>query len=544
MFSEIRYAVRSLAKSPRFALIAVLALAIGAGANTAMFSVVYNVLLKPLGYADPSRLLFLQQSDLRTGDAFPVAHANYADWAEQQHVFQSIASAEAWGVSLTGGGRPEQVDGLHVAPSLLDVLQAKPALGRPFLPDDDHVVLLSYGLWQRRFGADPAIAGRAITLNGESYRVVGVMPRGFQFPPFWQENAQLWAPLVETPARLHDRGGNSLRVFARLKPGVSIDQARAEMSAIARRLEAAYPKTDAGTGVSIRPLEEAVVGKARPALLSLLCAVGFLLLIACANVANLLLARATGRQKEIAVRVAIGASRGHIIRQLLAESFTLSVLGTIVGLALAYFAIRALTASIPEASRFTLPRYREIALGTPVLLFSFALSTLTAILFGLVPALQFSRPDLQSALKDGSRGAGGSSRASLRGALVVAEIALSLMLLSGAGLSLHSLWKLSAVDAGFDPHNLLSMTVNASAPAYKPLDKRFGLFHSALERVAAVPGVRSASAINHLPLAGDEWDFGFLVEGTPIPRPQDAPSAVFRVTFPGYFETMRIALVT
>jgi predicted permease len=544
LLSDFKHAVRSLAKSPRFAIVAVLALAIGAGANTAMFSVVYNVLLKPLAYPHPERLVFLQESDLRTGDAFPVAPATYADWVVQQHAFQSIASAEAWGASLTGMGRPEQLDALHVSPSLLDVLETPPTLGRAFRPEDDHVVLLSYGLWQRRFGADPQVLGRALTLNGESYQVAGVMPRGFQFPPFWQEKAELWAPLVTNPGRIHDRSGRSLRIFARLNTGVSIDRARAEMAAIARRLEWAYPKTNAGAGARVTPLEEAVGGKVRPVLTALFAAVAFLLLIACANVANLLLARATGRQKEIALRIAIGASRARIVRQLLAESLVLSLAGTICGLLLAYAAIHALAASIPEGSRFTLPRYQEIGLGAPVLLFAFSVSTLTAILFGLAPALQFSRPDLNSALKEGGRGSAGVTRASLRGALVIGEVAISLMLLSGAGLTIRSLWKLSAIDSGFDPKNLLSMTVNAAASEYKPVEKRNALFRAALDRVAAIPGVRSSSAINHLPLAGDEWTFPFLVEGQPIPKPEDTPGAIFRVVFPRYFETMRIKLVS
>ncbi len=523
---------------------AIVTLAIGAGANTAMFGVVYNVLLKPLAYPNPERLVFLQESDLRTGNAFPVAPATYADWAAQQHSFQSIASAEAWGASLTGMGRPEQLDALHVSPSLLEVLKTQPALGRGLRPEDDHVVLLSDGLWRRRFGGDPQVLGRSLTLNGESYQVAGVMPPGFQFPPFWQEKAQLWAPLVTPPGRLHDRAGRSLRIFARLKSGVSLEQARSEMTAIARRLEIAYPNTNADAGARVMPLDDAVVGKIRPALVALLGAVGFLLLIACANVANLLLARATARRKEIALRIAIGASRGRIVRQLLTESLALSLAGALCGLLVAYTAIHFLAASLPESSHFTLPRYQEIGIGAPVLLFTLAVATLTAILFGLAPALQFSRPDLSGALKDGGRGAPGGARVSLRGVLVVAEVAISIVLLSGAGLMLTSLWKLSAIDSGFDPHNLLSMTVNATGSAYKPVEKRNTLFRAALDRVAAIPGVRVVSAINHLPLAGDQWTFPFLVEGQPLPKPEDIPGAIFRVVFPRYFETMRIRLVS
>jgi predicted permease len=540
LLSDLRYAFRSLAKSPRFAVVALLALAIGIGANTAMFSVAYNVLLKPLAYPHAEQLVFVQESNNRFG-TFPTAPATYADWRDQQSVFQSMAAAEAWGASLTGSGRPEQLDGLRASASLLDVLGVQPMLGRGFLQEDTHAVLLSYRLWQRRFGGDPQILGKSIALNGESYSVTGVMPQGFQFPPFWQENAELWVPFIVPPARLHDRGGRSVRVFARLRDGVTLERAQTEMSAIARRIELAYPKTNTDTGARVMPLDEVTVGKIRPALLVLLAAVGFLLLIACGNVANLLLARATGRQKEIALRVAIGASRWRIVRQLLAESAALSMAGSALGLLLAYWAIHALTGAIPEASRFTLPRYHEIGIGVPVLLFTVAVSAVTAMLFGLAPALQSSRPDLNKALKEAARG---SSRQGgwLRNLLVVSEVAVSLVLLSGAGLMIRSFWNLSAVDSGFDPHNVLSMTVNVGASPYAALNKRAQFFRETLEKVATVPGVRAVSGINHLPLAGDQWVFGFLVEGQPIPAPENGPSAVFRMVFPHYFETMRIPL--
>jgi putative ABC transport system permease protein len=536
----LRYAFRSLAKSPRFAVVALLALAIGIGANTAMFSVAYNVLLKPLAYPHPEKLVFIQESNNRFG-TFPTAPATYADWRDQQSVFQSMAAAEAWGASLTGSGRPEQLDGLRASASLLDVLGVQPMLGRGFRPEDTHAVLLSYRLWQRRFGGDPQILGKSIALNGENYSVTGVMPQGFQFPPFWQENAELWVPFIVPPARLHDRGSRSVRVFARLRDGVTLEQAQTQMSAIARRIELEYPKTNTDTGARVTPLDEATVGKIRPALLVLLAAVGFLLLIACGNVANLLLARATGRQKEIALRVAIGASRWRIVRQLLAESVALSMVGSALGLLLAYWAVHALTGAIPEASRFTLPRYHEIGIGVPVLLFTMAVSAVTAMLFGVAPALQFSRPDLNAALKEAARV---SSRQGgrLRNLLVVSEVAVSLVLLSGAGLMIRSFWNLSAVDSGFDPHNVLSMTVNVGASPYAAPEKRAQFFRETLDRVAAVPGVRTVSGINHLPLAGDQWGFGFLVEGQPIPPPGNQPSAVFRMTFPRYFETMRIPL--
>jgi predicted permease len=541
LLSDLHYAFRSLAKSPRFAVVALLALAIGIGANTAMFSVAYNVLLKPLAYPHPEKLVFIQERQNRRGDAFPTSPATYADWLDQQSVFQSMASAEAWGVSLTGNGRPEQIDALHASASLLEVLGVQPMLGRGFRPEDTHTVLLSYSLWQRRFGGDARILGKSVTLNGESYTVTGVMPQGFQFPPFWQEKAELWAPFIVPPARLHARASRSVRVFARLRDGVTLHQAQTQMSAIARRIELQYPATNTDVGASVISLEDATVGKIRPALLVLLAAVGFLLLIACGNVANLLLARATDRQKEIALRAAIGASRWRIMRQLLAESAALSMAGSALGLLLAYWAVHALTGAIPEASRFTLPRYHEIGIGVPVLLFTLAVTAVTAMLFGLAPALQSSRPDLNSALKEAARGSSGYG-GRMRNLLVVSEVAVSLVLLSGAGLMIRSFRNLSAVDSGFDPHNVLSMTVNVAGSPYGAQEKHAAFYRETLARVAAVPGVRSASGANHLPLAGDLWTFGFRVEGQPIPAPGNEPSAVFRLSFPRYFETMRIPL--
>jgi putative ABC transport system permease protein len=541
LLSDLRYAFRSLAKSPRFAVVALLALAIGIGANTAMFAVAYNVLLKPLAYPHAERLVFVQEDSNRSGGMFPTSPATYADWRDQASVFQSMAAAEAMGAALTGSGRPERLGGLHASASLLDVLGVQPMLGRGFRPEDTYTVLLSYALWQRRFAADPRIPGKSLTLNGESYTVTGVMPPGFQFPPFWQEKAELWAPFIVPPARLHARASRSVRVFARLRDGVTLSQAQTQMSAIARRIELEYPKTNTDIGARVVPLDEATVGKIRPALLVLLAAVGFLLLIACGNVANLLLARATGRQKEIALRVAIGATRWRIVRQLLAESAALSIAGSALGLLLAYWAIHALTGAIPEASRFTLPRYREIGIGVPVLLFTVAISAVTAMLFGLAPALQSSRADLNAALKEAARG---SSRQGgrLRNLLVVSEVAVSLVLVSGAGLTIRSLWKLSMVDSGFDPHNVLSMTVNVAGSPYAAPEKHAAFFREAIARVAAVPGVQAASGINHLPLAGDQWTFEIQVEGQPAPAPGNPSSAIFRLAFPGYFGTMRIPL--
>ena len=353
--------------------------------------------------------------------------------------FESIAAAEAWGASLTGTSRPEEVAGLRVSTSLLSVLRVSPMLGRGFEPEDEQreagrVVLLSHSLWQRRFGGDPSAVGRSVTLNGASYRVIGVMPAEFRFPPFWQTKAELWAPLVTPPQRAHDRAGRSLRVFARLKDGVSLERASAAMSAIASRIERAYPETNTDRGARVIPLQEVVVGPVRQALLVLLGAVAFLLLIACANVANLLLSRASGRQKEIAIRLALGAGRGRLVRQLLIESMALSLAGGVLGVVLSGVDRRGVCRRVsrtPAGSRCRGSRRPGSAAWS--LLFSFAVSAATGILFGLAPALQFSRPDLHAALKQGGRGNSQHGRTRLRSVLVAGEIAVSLMLLGRRG---------------------------------------------------------------------------------------------------------------
>jgi putative ABC transport system permease protein len=547
MFSEIRYALRGLWKTPRFSLAAILVLALGIGAATAMFSVVYHVALRPLAYPQPERLVFVQETNLQRGTGSATAWATYADWRDQQDVFQAIAAAESWGASLTGGGRPEEIAGLRISASLLDVLRTPPMLGRGFTSSDEReedgkVVLLSHRLWQRRFGGEPSAVGRVVTMNGAPHRVVGVMPPEFRFPPFWAMKAELWVPLTISPQRAHDRGGRSLRVFARLGDGVTLERANAAMAAIASRIERQHPDTHEGRGARVTPLDEVVAGPVRQGLVALLGAVGFLLLIACANIANLLVGRASARRKEIAIRLALGAARGRIARQLTVESLALTLAGGVAGVALAGVLLVALQSSVAEASRFTLPRMHEVGLGGAVLLLAFAVSCLTGVLFGLAPALQFTRPDLQSALKEGGRGNALPGRTPLRSLLVAGEIAVSLMLLAGAGLMIRSFARLGAVDAGFDPRNVLTMrlVLTGSQHAETP-ERRNQFYQRALERVAALPGVQSASGINHLPLAGDLWTFRYAPEGSAVPV-QQWPSAAFRAAFPGYFATMRIPL--
>jgi putative ABC transport system permease protein len=540
MLPELRYALRSLLKTPRFSLSAILVLALGIGATTAMFSVVYHVCLRPLPYPQPGQIVFVQETSLRSGGMSATAAATYNDWRTQQDVFQSMAAAEAWGASLTGDGRPEEIAGLRVSASLLDVLRSSPLIGRGFTPEDEReqserVVLLSHRLWQRRFGGDASALGRSLRLNGTPHRVIGIMPPDFRFPPFWAMKAELWVPLMISPQRAADRGGRSLRVFARLKDGVTLDRANAAMGAIASRIERQFPETHQGRGARAMLLDEVVAGPVRQGLVALLGAVAFLLLIACANIANLLLGRASGRRKEIAIRLALGASRGRIVRQLAVESLALSIAGGAAGVGLAAVLLAALQSSVAEASRFTLPRLHEVSLGGAVLLFAFCVSCITGVLFGLVPAFQFSRPDLRGALKPG--------RAPLRSLLVAGEIAVSLMLLAGAGLMVRSFSRLGAVDAGFNPDRVLTMRLILTGSAHAAPDRRVPFYRETLDRISAIPGVESASGVNHLPLAGDLWTFRFLVEGRATPSPSETPGAAFRVAFPGYFRTMRIPLV-
>ncbi|HYM11188.1 MAG TPA: ABC transporter permease [Bryobacterales bacterium] len=552
MIQDFRFALRTLMKTPRFTAAAAITLALGIGANTAIFSVVEAVLLRPLPYRDPSRLVVVMESSVRHGGSIPAAPANFFDWRQQSTVFDSIAAAEAWGGTFTvpqgQPGRPEQIPGLHVTTDLFGALGVPPLLGRTFsaedgLPGNRRVLVLSYRLWQRRFGGDPSVIGKTIQLTGENYTVLGVMPPGFRFAPFWQTEAEFWAPLDYTPAREHDRRGNSLRVFARLKPGVTLEQARSEMRGIARRLEQQYPRTNTDSTARVTPLQEMTVGSVRPALLILAGAVAFILLIACANVANLMLARATARRREIAVRLALGASRFRLIRQLLAESMLLAVAGGATGLLLAWWGIHALIATTPDIARFGLPRQQGIGIDGTVLAFTCLLSLATGVMFGFAPALQASKTDLNASLKEGGRAPMGGARTRLRSALVVSEIALASMLLAGAGLLIRSFQKLHSIDPGFRPRNVLTLAVSAAGSPHAGVVQRAAFYHRLVEQAAAIPGVQSASAVNHIPLAGDLWTNDFTIEGRPAPRPGSEPSAVYRVVLPDYFRTMGIALL-
>jgi predicted permease len=537
MFRDLRYALRQLRKSPVFTVVAVLAIALGIGANTAIFSVVNAVLLRPLPYQDSDRLVtILHEYD------HPVAPANYLDWRAQNHVFEDIGVAESWTPNLSGSGQAESVNALQVSANLFPILGVQPLLGRVFLADEDQrgkerVVILSYGLWKRHFGGDRGIVGQAITLQGHPYTVIGVMPKSFRFAPFWATKAELWAPLELGP-RLTSREVNSLRAFARLKPEVSVEQARSEMATITARLEQQFPGTN--RNVTVQLLKEKVVGDVRPALLVLLAAVSFVLLIACANVGHMLMARGAARQREIAVRAALGAERWRIVRQFLIESLLLALLGGAAGLLLAFWGIHVLLALVPAS----MPRADSIGLDARVLLFTAVVSILTGIVFGLVPALQSSALNLRDALQESGRGSGESlQRNRLRSALVGSEFALAFLLMIGAGLMVRTFFALRAIDPGFQPHHVLTAVVSIAGSEEAQPQKRFAFYQQVLHRVAALPGIESVSAINHVPLAGDTWGFPFAIEGRPPSRPGESPNAVYRVVFPGYFRTMGISLL-
>lgn len=535
---DIRHGFRTMSRAPVFTAIMVIVLAIGIGANTAIFSVVNAVLLRPLAYRDSGRLVTI----LMNGEG-PVAVANYIDWRDQNHSFAAMGAADFWSPNLTeSGSSPEHVKGLKVTQNLFPMLGIDPLLGRLFVEGEDkdggdREVILSYGLWQRRFQGDRNLLGHTVVLDGNAYSVVGIMPKGFQFAPFWATGAELWVPNA-FGARIHNRGGNSLRIFARLKDGVSLTQARAEVGAITGRLEQQYPGTN--RNVAVTPLKEKVVGAIETPLLVLLGAVAFVLLITCANVAHMLLARAAARQKEVAVRAALGARRGRLIRQFLTESLLLGGMGGLAGLGLAVLATKALVALSPAS----IPRVQSVTIDWHTALFVFVATVLTAIAFGIAPALQASSVNVHDTLKESSRGnSETAARGRLRSVLVVSEFALALVLLVGAGLMIRTFAAMKAVDAGFNPHNVVSMIVSVAGSNEQDPARRGIFYQQLVERIRSLPGVQAAGAINHLPLIGDEWGWSFDIEGRPAARPGEKPRAVYRMASAGYFEAMQLPLV-
>ena len=535
---DLRSSLRLIRRSPGFTALAVIALGLGIGANTAIFSVIDAVLLRPLPYDHPERLAVV----LHHGTD-PVSAANLLDWRREATSFSGLAAAEIWAVNLTGAEPPERVSGLRVTADLFGLLGVRPALGRLFRPDEDqpgreHEVILAHDLWVRRFGAASDVVGRTVHLDGVPYTVVGVMASDFRFPPFWATGTELWAPLPLAP-RATDRDGNSLRAFARLAPGVSLDRAQAEITAITRRLEDAYPGTN--RDVRVVGLTDRVVSGVRSALWVLAAAVGFVLLIACANVAHLLLARASARRQELAIRSALGASRGRLVRQLLTESALLAGLGGAVGLVLAAGAVRLLKGLGPA----TIPRLAGVSLDQQVLAFTLGLSLVTGLGFGLLPALATADVRVADALKSGgSRGGTGDARHHrAQDLLVASEFALAVVLLIGAGLAIRTFVALRAIDPGFDPRGVTGMIVSvAGAEAGRP-GRRADFYRDLVDRLSRAPGVDAVGGINHLPIVGDVWGFRYRIEGRPEPARGEEPTAVFRAVLPGYFATVRLPLI-
>jgi putative ABC transport system permease protein len=547
-WQDLRYGFRTLLRNPGFCAVAILALALGIGPNTAIFTMVNAVLLKPLPVPEPNRVVMIWGTLLKSGfDQMPVSGADYLEWKKQAHSFDQMSAAFAiaeFGLNVSGAGDPERVSAALASKEFLPALGIKPIVGRDFLPEEDRpggppAVLISHALWQRRFHSDPAAIGRSLTVDGIPRTVVGVVPHELGE----MVAADLWLPTAINPNN-PERQNHQFGIVARLKPGVTVAEARAEMAVIARRLESAYPATNTGWGVTVFPMAEMFTGRIRPVLLILLGAVGLLLLIACANLANLLLARAATREKEIAIRGALGAGRLRLIRQLLTESLVLALAGGVLGLVLAAWGVRLLRSVVPDM----FPMLQHMSVDVPVLAFTFGISILTGLLFGLVPAWRSSHTDLNTTLKEAagrSESAGGSHR--IRSFLLAGEVALAVLLSVSAGLLLRSFVRVTEVNPGVRTANILTMNLSLPEVKYDTPLKRATFYKNLIERVDTLPGVRSAGAVVFLPLRVSIlsfriWVNGFTIEGRP-PVPQDKqPLADYRPATPGYFNTMGIAL--
>lgn len=536
LIRDLRYGVRQLARTPGFTIVAVLTLAVGIGATSAIFSVVNGVLLRPLPYPEPDRIVRVFEV-LQQFGRFAVAPATFLDWRQQNTVFERIVAVNQSGATFNAGSGPERITGLLVSWDFFDALKVAPAQGRTFraeedTPGKDAVVVVSHTMWEQRLGSDPSVLGRSITLNGLPMTIVGVMPADFSY-----DGAEFWRPLALNPANA-SRGGHFLLVIARLKPGVTIEQAHAEMKGISEGLARQYPEASANETAEVVGLHTNLVARVRPALLTLLAAVGVVILIACANVANLLLVRAAVRGREIAIRTTLGASRGRLVLQLLAESLVLSLAGGAGGLLLAYLAIQP----IQTLSAGSIPRATLISIDTSVLLFALTVSMLTGLLFGLAPAWQASRSTVGSILKDGGRSSTSAGGKWIRNGLLIAEVAMSIVLLVGAALLLRSFGRLVNVDPGFKPDHVLAFRVALPGGPYPENHHRISFFETLTNRLAALPEVAAVGAIQSLPMRGD-YLLSFTVRGRPAPKPNEQPSANYRVITSGYFTTMGIPLL-
>ena len=540
LWQDVRYGLRMLVKTPSFTFITVITLALGIGANTAIFSLVSAVLVRPLNYQEPERLVMVWESDMAIGAGRDtIAAGNYADWKTQNQVFEDIVALELRSFDLTGDGEPEKLTSFGVSANFFPLLGVSPAKGRNFLPEEDQpgankVVVISHALWQDRFGGEPGITNRDILLNGEKYRVVGVMPQKFQFQV---ADVKLWTPIAFTAEQLADRDLHNLNVVARLKQGVTVTQANADIQAITHRIAAAYPEQAEGLSASVIPLHEQLVGDVRRPLLLLIVAVGFVLLIACANIAGVLLSRAAARGREIAVRSALGASRWRIVRQLLTESLLLGALGGGLGLLLAMWTLAFLQQLIPAGMRES----TVLTLDLPVLGFTLAISLLAGMIFGLAPALRASRIDLNGALKSATGRAGfGAGQRWLRNLFVVAEIALSLVLLVGAGLLIQTLSKLRGQYSVLRPDNVLTLRTQLSGGRYREHSQRVPFYDQVLARVEHLPGVVAAGYTTAVPLTWMGAN-GLSLEGRET-EPNVSWNAIHRQVSPGYFQAMGLAL--
>jgi putative ABC transport system permease protein len=543
LIQDLRYGARMLIKKPGFTLIAVLTLALGIGANTTIFSVVNSVLLRPLPYRNPEQLAMVWgKMPAHVSGNVGASAPEFAEYRDQNLVFSSIAAYTSSSFSLTGAGEPERIVGTFVSAGLFPLLDVQPSLGRAFLneedqPGHDRVVILSHGLWRRRFAGDSTVVGRSVTLDGQSHTVAGVAPAGFRFP---DDETEIWKPIAFTAEQLsvNERGSHYLNVIARMKPGVTIEQAQTEVAAIAQRMQREHPTyylADSGWGASVFSLREETVGDARLALLALFGAVGCVLLIGCANVANLLLARASTRRREMAIRAAMGGRPWRIVRQLLTESLLLALAGGGVGTSIAVWGVEA----VAKLSASTLPRVNEISVDGRAIGFTLAITLATGLLFGLAPAWQLVRVDLNESLKEsGGKGAESGGRHRLRGLLVVGEIATALVLLVGAGLMVKSLYRLQQVEPGFDPSHALTMRLALPEAKYPEPQRQRDFFDQLLNRIAALPGVKAAGAVNFLPLSGTGNQRNFLIEGKPEPK----LNVGFRMVSPDYFRAMGIPL--
>jgi predicted permease len=544
LWQDLRYGARKLRQSPGFTLVAVMTLALGIGANTAIFSVVNAVLLRPLPFEQPEQLVRVFGTNARRSNfTRPHSYLNFNDLRAQNQTFEALAAYGGASAALSGAEAPEQITGVIASGDIFRVLGTKPLMGRLLEPGDErpggsNAVVISHGLWLRRFGGDPQIVGRAIKLDGRAREIVGVTPPDFGFE-FVTDAADFWTPIDPTASGYQARGAIFLEAIGRLKPGVSVEQAGTDLGVVASRLEQQYQDSNAGIGVRLASAQEELVGDVRQTLLVLLGAVGFVLLIACANVANLLLARAAGRHREIAVRSALGAGRGRIVRQLLTESLLLALAGGALGLLFALWGVRLLSAFVPE----NVPRFGETSTDLRVLGFTLAASVLTGLLFGLAPALQSSRFDLNEALKEGGRGGtDGRGRARVRGLLVVSEVALSLVLLIGAGLLVKSFFNLRNTNPGFDPSDTLTASLSLSPVRYDTDEEVADFYRLLVERVRQLPGVESAGAVTPLPLSGNNLSFSFSVVGQPPLPPGQRQSASARFVTPDYFRAQGVPL--